>query len=609
MLHDTRIMAGFVDEYESSGLKHSSKLYLDYAQATYDDVTGGRPMNDLTGLEVLRYGCDDTICTAALYRRFKLLMDYEGSWNAYEVCAQKAQFMYAEAFLNGVKFDLNKLEELQEENSNKYIELEAKIKSYLSTLDGFPGNEFIPASDLSASEIKRVYTSVTGKPLATTMRRVEKLGELIGGELGDALVNAEDISAFNAVAAQLFIPSPEISLRSPKQMSELLYDYLGFPVRITNKLTDVQRSNGQTVGNPASNESAIKHCIVYDADENQKDFLLNLLSAKSCLTEDSLFYAPYKNFPSWIDGLVHPQSGQALAKSGRANASKPNFQQISKKSRVREVYVPYDESQVWVSFDFSSQELVHIAVQSGDENLLDCYRGDTRKDVHSLTGVQVLKNTADIDLSYEEFLKVLNDETHELYKQVKLARNQAKATNFLDAYMGSSVTLAESLLVSEDVAQQMLDAKAVAFPDVKLWQEEMTRLHAEREYAVEPMGRRRHLRLDGSWKDSHELRGALNHVIQGGAGSQLTAVLSKLWDRRILEHYNATFLFSVYDEINFSVDKTDAVEFIREVHGVMTEKYADFEISFESSIEIGANFGELKNVGTKFDEVKVRELL
>jgi DNA polymerase I-like protein with 3'-5' exonuclease and polymerase domains len=517
--------------------------------------------------------------------------------------------MYAEAFLNGVKFDLDKLEELQRENSNKYVELEAKIKSYLSTLEGFPGNEFIPASDLSASEIKRVYTTVTGKPLATTMRRVEKLGELIGGELGATLIDAEDISAFNAVAARVFTPSPELSLRSPKQMSELLYGHLGFPVRITNKLTDVQRSNGQTVGNPASNESAIKHCIVYDAEEDQKEFLLDLLAAKSCLTEDSLFYAPYKNFPSWIDGLVHPQSGQALAKSGRANASKPNFQQISKKSRVREVYVPYDESQVWVSFDFSSQELVHIAVQSGDENLLDCYRGDTRKDVHSLTGVQVLKNTTDIDLSYEEFLKVLNDETRKLYKQVKLARNQAKATNFLDAYMGSSVTLAESLLVSEDVAQQMLDAKAAAFPGVKLWQEEMTRVHAERKYAVEPMGRRRHLRLDGSWKDNHELRGALNHVIQGGAGSQLTTVLGKLWERRVLERYNATFLFSVYDEINFSVDKVDAVEFIREVHGIMTEKYANFEIGFESSIEIGANFGNLKSIGTQFDEVKIKELL
>jgi DNA polymerase I-like protein with 3'-5' exonuclease and polymerase domains len=392
-------------------------------------------------------------------------------------------------------------------------------------------------------------------------------------------------------------------------MSELLYGHLGFPVRITNKLTDVQRSNGQTVGNPASNESAIRHAVMYDAEEGQKEFLLDLLAAKSCLTEDSLFYSPYRNFPSWIDGLVHPQSGQALAKSGRANASKPNFQQISKKSRVREVYVPYDESQVWVSFDFSSQELVHIAVQSGDRNMLNCYRGDTRKDIHSLTGVQVLRSTTGIGLSYEEFLKVLNDETHELYKKVKLARNQAKATNFLDAYMGSAITLAESLLVSEDVAQQMLDAKAIAFPWVKSWQNEMTRLHSERGYAVEPMGRRRHLRLDGSWKDNHELRGGLNHVIQGGAGSQLSAVLSKLWERRILERYNATFLFSVYDEINFSLDKIDAVEFIKEVHGVMTERYADFEIDFESSIEIGPNFGELKSIGTQFDAAKIKGLL
>lgn len=608
-LHDTRIMAGFIDEYESPGLKHNSKLRLEYTQASYDDVTQGRPMNELTGEEVVRYGCDDTICTSALYSLFTLVMAYESTWDAYEKCAQKAQFIYAESFLTGTKFDLEKLKELQDANSDQYALLELELKKYLANIEGYPGCEFEPALDLSAQEIKRVYTQVTGETLKSTMRRVEKLGELIGGDLGDALIDVEDVTKFNEVAAGMFVANPEINLRSPKQMSALLYDYLGFPVRLRNKLTDPQRRQGLTQGNPASNGSAIAHAIMYDADEDQKVFLKTLIDAKSCLTEDSLFYEPYQSMPSWIDGYVHPQSGQAMAKSGRANASKPNFQQVSKKSRVREVYVPLEDDHIWVSFDFSSQELVHIAVQSQDKNMLDCYRGDVRKDVHSLTGVQVLKNTQDIDLSYDEFLVVLKDEEHPLYKKVKTARNQAKATNFLDAYMGTAITLAEALLITEELAQKMLDGKAEAFPDVKKWQESMSAVHLERGYAVEPMGRRRHLRLDGSWKDKHELRGGLNHIIQGGAGSQLTLVLSKLWDRKVLERYHAYFLFSVYDEVNFSVAKSDVVEFIKEVHPIMVENYCNFPVEFESSIEIGPNFGELKSIGTQFDEAKIKELI
>jgi len=137
----------------------------------------------------------------------------------------------------------------------------------------------------------------------------------------------------------------------------------------------------------------------------------------------------------------------------------------------------------------------------------------------------------------------------------------------------------------------------------------MSLRHSELGYAVEPTGRRRHLRLDGSWKDKHELRGALNHKIQGGAGTQVKLVLSKMWKRRILEKYEAYFLFSVHDELGFSVKKSVAVEFIREFHPLMTENYCNFPIDFESSIEIGPNFSELTSIGTKFDEEKLKELL
>jgi len=123
------------------------------------------------------------------------------------------------------------------------------------------------------------------------------------------------------------------------------------------------------------------------------------------------------------------------------------------------------------------------------------------------------------------------------------------------------------------------------------------------------MGRRKHLVLDGTWRDKHELRSALNFVIQGGAASQIKLILGRIWKEKILEKFEAYFLFPVHDEINFSVKKSQALEFIKEVHPIMTMPYADFGIEIRSSIEIGPNFGELVEIGSSIDEAKIMEVL
>ena len=130
-------------------------------------------------------------------------------------------------------------------------------------------------------------------------------------------------------------------------------------------------------------------------------------------------------------------------------------------------------------------------------------------------------------------------------------------------------------------------------------------------FSVEPMGRRRHLVLDGSWKDNHTLRGGLNHIIQGGAGSQIKCNLSKMWKEKLTEGYTYPiyFLFSVHDEVVLAIHKEDMIDAIKRLHPAMTQQYANFALQFESSIAIGKNFGELTELGTKIDEEKIKALL
>src|SRR6185369_16240819 len=78
---DTKLMNSYVDENSPLGLKPRSAAVLGYQQQTYDEVTlvdGVRKkMRELSAEHVFNYGCDDTICTAALYVHNRLIMELE----------------------------------------------------------------------------------------------------------------------------------------------------------------------------------------------------------------------------------------------------------------------------------------------------------------------------------------------------------------------------------------------------------------------------------------------------------------------------------------------------------------------------------------------------
>ena len=428
-------------------------------------------------------------------------------------------------------------------------------------------------------------------------------------EIGVSLGGLEENARNN------FKPTPEFNLRSPKQMGELLYEVLKFPVRLRNKLTDIQRSKGQREGNPATNEDAVALAVIYDAIPEEKEFLENILSAKECMTEEGLYYSAYPRFIHWKDKMVHSNPGQALAVTGRSTPSRPNLTQMTKPSdekphTIREVVIGSEPDHFIVSLDFSSQELVQIAEQSGDPDMIACYSGEVRKDLHSLTGCSIY-NLKYGEMSYEEFISVIDIKEDERHGKVKYCRKVGKSTNFLDAFNGSAPTLSTKLRVPLEEAELMLEAKHKAFPVVEEWKEKVMEFGKMNGFVTEPMGRRRHLVLENNYKDNHTLRAAINFGIQGGAGSQIKCALSKIWKDKVLEDrkHNAYFLFSVHDEIVFSLHKEDLIEVLRGIHSRMTQQYANFKLQFKSSIAIGKNFGELNEIGEEINEEKILEAI
>jgi DNA polymerase-1 len=346
---------------------------------------------------------------------------------------------------------------------------------------------------------------------------------------------------------------------------------------------------------------------MYDATEEQKELLLLLIELKGLQTDRNLYLEPYTRMPNPKDGLVHGSYGQSRQKTRRFSSNNPNRTQLSTKSPIRKVYVPLFKDHVIVSFDEAGQELRHIAHASQDPMMLSCFIGENKKDMHSITGRAIMALKEE-DISYEDFIALLHSENEEDIKRVKKHRNPAKTCNFLDAYMGTAPSLAEKLLIPLNEAEAIIDAKHTEFFITEQWKEKMVALHRERKYAVTPLGARKHCILDGSWKDDHELRSALNSIIQGGSAEQIKMVMTKLWKMRITDIFDCVFMFPVHDEILFSCRIDQVVDFCKVVHPIMTAKFADMDMPWESSIEIGWNYGELKEF-SGFDEEAIAEYI
>lgn len=124
---DTYIMACHVAEDEPSGLKDLSTRWFGYLQETYKQVLeryGVEDMSQLTGSDVLNYGCDDSLVTAHLFDLFWLITTVEGTWDF--IREREFEFVHEQvrAFQTGVNVDVDAIHKLDEEAT---VELETSM--------------------------------------------------------------------------------------------------------------------------------------------------------------------------------------------------------------------------------------------------------------------------------------------------------------------------------------------------------------------------------------------------------------------------------------------------------------------------------------------------
>ena len=651
-LRCSAIESSYFNENFSMGLKFRSKQLLDYDQTTYQEVTelsgpagtlpsGGKliaveemhvgtdqetrryRMNQLSAKRVTAYGIDDTCTAAALHQFYKLALNLEHSYAVYLEVEIAAIYANAFSYIGGIGFSLERMLECEKEDRDSVDKAWPILRDFLIQ-HGWEGT--VPptySSDIKPSEVKEAFEIVTGRALGTAMRTPAKLVEFVRSVEGEEIFASMlekcyegGFEKFNTYVRSYFKGEPVFNSDSPVQMKKLMYETLGLPVRLTNKVTDAQRAKGAREGTAKTDDLAIQTAVHYDSEQTDLSVLKAIQTLKQCGTRSKLFYEPYKNFPHWKDGLLHPSTNQCATVTRRNSAARPNYTQWPAKGdgiKFREAIVARAKGRVILSSDSSGQELRLAADLSQDANMLSCYIGDNLRDIHSIVASASTKYFLERLWSYEEFFKALKGLDEGLAERCDVLRTKSKSINFGEIYGMQKESASKRLMISVEEAAAFIQAKKDQFPGVDVWKDKVVAFARQHGYSRTMLGARRHMRdilTNGDkWEISRAERQLSNAEIQSSGAEAIKIALGKCFFSEVMQRCDVYILGSIHDEIVLDLPAEHTWEVGTELVKFMQAPYASMRVPFLSETTVGVDFGKQLKLPMKFSREDVAERL
>jgi DNA polymerase-1 len=394
------------------------------------------------------------------------------------------------------------------ERSDLALQLSARIRPVLET-----------------DELQSVYRDLEW-PLVPILAAIERTGvrvDVTSLAAQGVLLDRE----LSDLSRRIFaLAGGEFNIASPKQLSEILFEKLQLPVL---KRTGTARTASTAV--EVLEELAAQH-----------DICRFILDWRGMAKLKGTYIDALPMLVNPETGRVHTQISQAVAATGRLSSSDPNLQNIPIRTeigrRIRSAFIA-DPGHVLISADYSQIELRVLAHLSGDETLTAAFsRGD---DIHDQTANKVFGPDSLLD-------------PHEL-------RRRAKIINYALLYGKTAFTLAKDIGVTQQAAQQFIDAYFAGFPRVRAFIDK-TLADAQATGVVKTMfGRRRpvpELTSRNFQIRAGAERIAVNMPIQGTAADILKRAMIDVHGALHSAHPRARMILTVHDELLFEAPKEEA---------------------------------------------------
>lgn len=284
------------------------------------------------------------------------------------------------------------------------------------------------------------------------------------------------------------------------------------------------------------------------------------------------------------ENKLHTRFKQILS-TGRIASSNPNMQQIpnlydekEEKYIYRDAFIPNYENWVFVSSDYSSQELCIIAVGSKDPVWLDALKKG--EDLHSICAELVFKdewtNGTEPGCVYHSHKQKCKCQKHS-----KL-RTFVKTINFGLAYGMTEHKLADTISSSVEEAKDLIYQYFHTFPKIKSFLDSLGDYALKHGvvYTFAPFFRPRYF---STWKGSmtsfYELgkieRAGKNTPIQGSAADMTKLALIHIQDYILKENlHNVELVMTVHDQIDCIVEERFAEQW-KEIIAELMEAAAE----------------------------------
>lgn len=300
-----------------------------------------------------------------------------------------------------------------------------------------------------------------------------------------------------------------------------------------------------------------------------RDFLINI--------RDMQIYTCPEAASGGAIGRVFPQMDVFGAVTGRFSSSKPNIQQIPKRSKqygnlCRAMFIPDSADNRWFSLDWSNQEgrlAVHYAAligAKGAEKVASDWRLSPELDLH--------QKVADMVGCNRSAAKAINLGLIYSLGQASLCKKLGLSTKWIETDYGPRE-------VAGDEGQDLLKRYHTANPWLKALNERAKK-HIAEQGGVMTIGkrfvRREEPRLDYK---------ALNKLIQGSAADQM------LWVLRQADDASVDIKCIVHDEFNVEGEES-AIKMKKIMES--TDCYGvKLQVPMQAEIKCGPSWGELED--------------
>lgn len=483
-----------LNEEKPNDLKSMVRRYLpEYGNYEKQDAFDKIPWDQKELDPLCHYGCQDADYTLRLMIFFEKKLIDLGLYSTFRNLIMSASRVLASVEKNGLYLD--------REFNNQLLETyKPKIDAARQAIYDLP-------------RVKKFEKKYNQEKIDKYIQSIEsELEELDYNDPKDKRKIASREQKISNIKAGIFTTKKEqelirpINLGSPIDLPALMYSERGFHF-------DVIKNNES--GKPSTDEETLTNLrlTVKNPDSPKAIFLDRLLELRGL---EKMYTGFIKGWSNEVqdDSRLHGRFNIHGTTSGRLSSSSPNAQQIPKTSVDPNIKLQLKapKGTLYIASDFSQAELRIMAHLSGDETYLNAF--NSGQDPH--LAIAATK----YHVSYDEALKIYEDENHPEHKIWKVRRKQAKQIAFGLIYGIGAKLLAVKLsdpksgiIVTPEEAQKEMDIFFSQHPKLKAFLKKQEKFLRKNGYLVSLFGRKRRLPQIYSsdrGEEAYALRLALN---------------------------------------------------------------------------------------------------